>query len=106
MSVAIDKMNYRLPYMTIFGGVSAMTREQMLTVNGYPNKFFGWGGRMMKCTTDTVLCTQDQVPQHDRHSVHGRCRSVQNVGSPQGTRKPEQICLNQVGEETLSSGRP
>ena len=35
---------YRLPYMTIFGGVSAMTREQMLTVNGYPNKFFGWGG--------------------------------------------------------------
>ncbi|XP_078341735.1 beta-1,4-N-acetylgalactosaminyltransferase bre-4-like isoform X1 [Crassostrea virginica] len=44
MSVAIDKMNYRLPYMTIFGGVSAMTREQMLTVNGYPNKFFGWGG--------------------------------------------------------------
>lgn len=44
MSVAIDKMNYRLPYMTIFGGVSAMTKEQMLTVNGYPNKFFGWGG--------------------------------------------------------------
>lgn len=35
---------FRLPYTTIFGGVSAMTKEQMLTVNGYPNKFFGWGG--------------------------------------------------------------
>ncbi|XP_048769492.1 beta-1,4-N-acetylgalactosaminyltransferase bre-4-like [Ostrea edulis] len=44
MSVAVDKMNYRLPYVTIFGGVSAMTREQMLTVNGYSNRFFGWGG--------------------------------------------------------------
>ena len=41
--------------------------------------------------TDLVLCIQDQVPQHDRHSVHGRCGSVQNVGSPQGTRKPEQV---------------
>ncbi|XP_061171294.1 beta-1,4-N-acetylgalactosaminyltransferase bre-4-like [Saccostrea echinata] len=44
MSVAIDKMNYRLPYTQIFGGVSAMTREQMLAVNGYSNRFFGWGG--------------------------------------------------------------
>ncbi|XP_062596457.1 beta-1,4-N-acetylgalactosaminyltransferase bre-4-like isoform X2 [Saccostrea cucullata] len=44
ISVAIDKMNYRLPYTQIFGGVSAMTREQMLAVNGYSNRFFGWGG--------------------------------------------------------------
>ncbi|XP_060078595.1 uncharacterized protein LOC132558087 [Ylistrum balloti] len=44
MSVAVDKFNYQLPYMSIFGGVTAMTKEHFETVNGYSNKFFGWGG--------------------------------------------------------------
>lgn len=35
---------FRLPYRTIFGGVSAMTREHFLTVNGFSNSYFGWGG--------------------------------------------------------------
>ncbi|XP_062574800.1 beta-1,4-galactosyltransferase 1-like, partial [Saccostrea cucullata] len=41
MSVAEDKFNYKLPY--IFGGVSAMTKDQILFVNGFSNKFSGWG---------------------------------------------------------------
>ncbi|MPC38523.1 Beta-1,4-N-acetylgalactosaminyltransferase bre-4 [Portunus trituberculatus] len=44
MSIAIDNMKYRLPYNDIFGGVSAMTVEQFRTVNGFSNKFWGWGG--------------------------------------------------------------
>uniref|UniRef100_A0A1A9ZPC3 Beta-1,4-N-acetylgalactosaminyltransferase n=1 Tax=Glossina pallidipes TaxID=7398 RepID=A0A1A9ZPC3_GLOPL len=43
MSVAVDEFNYRLPYRTIFGGVSAMTREHFVLVNGFSNSFFGWG---------------------------------------------------------------
>ena len=34
----------RLPYQTIFGGVSAMTKTQFQKVNGFSNMFWGWGG--------------------------------------------------------------
>ncbi|XP_054721966.1 beta-1,4-N-acetylgalactosaminyltransferase bre-4-like [Uloborus diversus] len=44
MSVAINTMNYRLPYKDIFGGVSALTKKHMETVNGFSNEFWGWGG--------------------------------------------------------------
>jgi GT2 family glycosyltransferase len=44
MSAAIDTMGYKLPYSAIFGGVSALTKEQFVKVNGFSNKFFGWGG--------------------------------------------------------------
>ncbi|XP_052089995.1 beta-1,4-N-acetylgalactosaminyltransferase bre-4-like [Mytilus californianus] len=44
MSVAIDKFKYRLPYTAIFGGVSSLTKEQFQKVNGFPNRYFGWGG--------------------------------------------------------------
>ncbi|XP_011302326.1 beta-1,4-N-acetylgalactosaminyltransferase bre-4 [Fopius arisanus] len=44
MSVAIDKFKYRLPYADLFGGVSAMSRDQFRQVNGFSNVFWGWGG--------------------------------------------------------------
>lgn len=34
MSVAVDKMKYKLPYKTIFGGISALTKEHFTKVNG------------------------------------------------------------------------
>ncbi|KAK4288343.1 hypothetical protein Pmani_038622 [Petrolisthes manimaculis] len=44
MSIAINIMKYKLPYTDIFGGVSAMTVDQFRVVNGFSNKFWGWGG--------------------------------------------------------------
>jgi len=44
MSVAVNTFKYRLPYRDIFGGVSALTKEQFITVNGFSNQFWGWGG--------------------------------------------------------------
>ena len=39
------KKNYsRLPYVDIFGGVTAMSAEHFQLVNGYSNMFWGWGG--------------------------------------------------------------
>ncbi|KAL4710869.1 hypothetical protein ACJJTC_002499 [Scirpophaga incertulas] len=44
MSSSIDKLHFKLPYEDIFGGVSAMTQEQFKKVNGFSNKYWGWGG--------------------------------------------------------------
>ena len=43
------------------------------SVSTYTDTIFSVGIRVFTIDynyTDTVLCTQDQVPQHDRHSVH------------------------------------
>jgi hypothetical protein len=44
MSAAVNKFDYKLPYNTLFGGVTALRKEHVLLVNGFPNSFFGWGG--------------------------------------------------------------
>ncbi|CAG5124598.1 unnamed protein product [Candidula unifasciata] len=44
MSAAVDKFQYRLPYSDIYGGVSAVSKEQFENINGFSNMFFGWGG--------------------------------------------------------------
>lgn len=44
LSVYIDKFNYKLLYPAHFGGVSALSNEQMIKINGWPNAFWGWGG--------------------------------------------------------------
>ncbi|XP_075870179.1 beta-1,4-galactosyltransferase 3 isoform X1 [Nelusetta ayraudi] len=44
LSVAMDKFRYRLPYSQYFGGVSAVTPDQYMKMNGFPNHYWGWGG--------------------------------------------------------------
>lgn len=42
MSVAVDTLGFKLPYSSIFGGVSSMTTKQFQAVNGFSNSFWGW----------------------------------------------------------------
>lgn len=44
ISVAVDKFNYRLPYYSIFGGITSLSVDHMIALNGYSNKYWGWGG--------------------------------------------------------------
>ncbi|KAK4880613.1 hypothetical protein RN001_008759 [Aquatica leii] len=44
MSVAVDVLNYRLPFKHLFGGVTAISRKHFELLNGYSNSFWGWGG--------------------------------------------------------------
>ena len=34
----------RLPYSTIFGGAGSFTKQHFNLINGFSNKFWGWGG--------------------------------------------------------------
>ncbi|KAJ0176945.1 hypothetical protein K1T71_006954 [Dendrolimus kikuchii] len=44
MSASIDKFRYVLTYDWLVGGVIAITSEQYKLVNGFSNRFYGWGG--------------------------------------------------------------
>nr|XP_019942749.1 PREDICTED: beta-1,4-galactosyltransferase 2-like [Paralichthys olivaceus] len=44
LAVAMDKFNFQLPYNTFFGGVSSLSKDQYLKINGFPNTYWGWGG--------------------------------------------------------------
>ncbi|CAM5124355.1 unnamed protein product [Natator depressus] len=44
VSIAMNKFGYSLPYAQYFGGVSALTPNQYLKMNGFPNEYWGWGG--------------------------------------------------------------
>nr|XP_046227920.1 beta-1,4-galactosyltransferase 1-like [Scatophagus argus] len=44
LAVGMDKFNFHLPYNTFFGGVSSLSKDQYLKINGFPNTYWGWGG--------------------------------------------------------------
>ncbi|XP_032909089.1 beta-1,4-galactosyltransferase 3-like isoform X4 [Catharus ustulatus] len=44
MASAMDKFQYTLPYKSFFGGVSALTPEHYMKINGFPNTYWGDGG--------------------------------------------------------------
>lgn len=44
LAVAMDKFNFQLPYKNYFGGVSSLSKDQFLKINGFPNSYWGWGG--------------------------------------------------------------
>lgn len=44
LSVGVSTFNYKLPYSTIFGGITQLPPQKFEHINGYSNKYWGWGG--------------------------------------------------------------
>ncbi|GBP36326.1 Beta-1,4-N-acetylgalactosaminyltransferase bre-4 [Eumeta japonica] len=44
MSASIDKFRYVLPYSNLVGGVCALQSEHYKRINGFSNRYIGWGG--------------------------------------------------------------
>jgi len=43
LSAFVSEFNYKLPYNDIFGGAVMFNKKDFIKVNGYSNKFLGWG---------------------------------------------------------------
>ncbi|KAJ8299531.1 hypothetical protein KUTeg_023591 [Tegillarca granosa] len=44
LSGLMDRHNYTLLYTGLLGGITAMTYNHFIKINGYSNQFFVWGG--------------------------------------------------------------
>ena len=42
--VCFNSFACSLPYHTIFGGAGSFTKQHFELINGFSNKFWGWGG--------------------------------------------------------------
>ncbi|XP_075380854.1 beta-1,4-galactosyltransferase 3 isoform X2 [Mycteria americana] len=71
VSVAMNKFGYSLPYPQYFGGVSALTPDQYMKINGFPNEYWGWGGEDDDIATrfDLLIRTQRMWTQDGMNSL-------------------------------------
>ncbi|XP_074856632.1 beta-1,4-galactosyltransferase 3-like isoform X2 [Carettochelys insculpta] len=85
---AIDKFQYSLPYWSFFGGVSALTPEHYMKINGFPNTYWGSHGEDEDIAARIQLAGMKIV----RTPVHlGRYKMVdlkQHSGGEEHLRRP------------------
>ncbi|XP_032638312.1 beta-1,4-galactosyltransferase 3-like [Chelonoidis abingdonii] len=85
---AIDKFQYSLPYWSFFGGVSALTPEHYMKINGFPNTYWGSRGEDDDIAARIQLAGMKIV----RTSIHlGRYKMVdleQHKGSEEYSIRP------------------
>ncbi|XP_040922297.1 beta-1,4-galactosyltransferase 1-like [Toxotes jaculatrix] len=96
LAVAMDKFGYQLPYYTYFGGVSALSKDQFLKINGFPNTYWGWGGedddiynrvifRGMSISRPDMVTGKYKMIKHER-DLHNE-PNPQNPGKLSQTRR-------------------
>jgi hypothetical protein len=84
-SAAVDKFNYKLPYPTIFGGVTAFNRSDLIGTNGHPNVYWGWGDedddmylRVVNKLNKTIARYPLEIARYKMIRTHGHKSSQRN----------------------------
>ncbi|XP_062874469.1 beta-1,4-galactosyltransferase 1 isoform X2 [Trichomycterus rosablanca] len=107
LSVSMDKFGFRLPYNQYFGGVSSMSKEQFLKINGFPNNYWGWGGE-----DDDIynrLSSKGMSISRPNGAI-GKCRMIRHDRDRQNEPNPQRFdriahtrdTMNKDGINTLS----
>uniref|UniRef100_A0AAR2K6J0 Beta-1,4-galactosyltransferase n=1 Tax=Pygocentrus nattereri TaxID=42514 RepID=A0AAR2K6J0_PYGNA len=100
LAVSMDKFGFRLPYNQYFGGVSAMSKEQYLKVNGFPNNYWGWGGEDDDIY-NRVTFRGMSVSRPD--GVVGRCKMIQHVRDNKNEPNPQRFDRIARTRQTMDS---
>ncbi|KAG9263794.1 beta-1,4-galactosyltransferase 1-like [Astyanax mexicanus] len=88
LSVSMDKFGFRLPYNQYFGGVSSMSKEQFLKINGFPNNYWGWGGE----DDDIFNRLSSKGMSISRPSgAIGKCRMIRHERDKQNDPNPQRF---------------
>lgn len=99
LSVAMDKFGFRLPYNQYFGGVSSMSKEQFLKINGFPNNYWGWGGE----DDDIYNRLASKGMSISRPSGEtGKCRMIRHQRDKQNEPNPQRFNRIAHTRETMA----
>lgn len=83
----VEQFNYKIPYDTIFGGVTLFDKKSFEIVNGYSNLFYGWGAE------DDDMFNRIKISNMEPHRRHiGRYLSLDHIT----TFTPETVNLENV----------
>ncbi|KAM3624218.1 uncharacterized protein V6R79_020727 [Siganus canaliculatus] len=99
LSAFVDKFGFRLPYAQIFGGVSAMSKDQYLKINGFPNNYWGWGGE----DDDIYRRLASKGMSISRpNSVTGKCRMILHQRDKHNDPNPQRFSQITHARETMN----
>lgn len=98
ISVAMDKFGFSLPYVQYFGGVSALSKQQFLAINGFPNNYWGWGGE-----DDDIFnrLVHKGMSISRPNAVVGRCRMIRHSRDKKNEPNPQRFDRIAHTKETM-----
>ncbi|KAM7093377.1 beta-1,4-galactosyltransferase 1 isoform 1-T1 [Molossus nigricans] len=100
ISVAMDKFGFSLPYVQFFGGVSALSKQQFLTINGFPNNYWGWGGEDDDIFNRLVF---KGMSISRPNAVVGKCRMIRHSRDKKNEPNPQRFDRIAHTKETMFS---
>ncbi|XP_018615267.1 beta-1,4-galactosyltransferase 1 [Scleropages formosus] len=99
LSVSMDKFGFKLPYNQYFGGVSSMSKQQFLKINGFPNDYWGWGGE----DDDIFNRLSSRGMSISRPSGEiGKCRMIRHDRDKQNEPNPQRFDRIAHTRETMN----
>ncbi|XP_008840701.1 beta-1,4-galactosyltransferase 1 [Nannospalax galili] len=98
ISVAMDKFGFSLPYVQYFGGVSALSKQQFLAINGFPNNYWGWGGEDDDIFNRLVY---KGMSISRPNAMIGRCRMIRHSRDKKNEPNPQRFDRIAHTKETM-----
>ncbi|KPP75936.1 hypothetical protein Z043_104774 [Scleropages formosus] len=100
LAVSMDKFGFKLPYVQYFGGVSALSKEQYLKINGFPNNYWGWGGEDDDIY-NRVASRGMSISRPD--SEVGKCRMIRHQRDEKNEANPQRFDRLAHTRETMNT---